>query len=73
MNSTLEAVPVPVPKAARGHAPLPTTGIRAAPVNEVNVDRHGGEQAPSEPVAKPSIGSSFTLDEGVIQGKMRLK
>lgn len=47
---------------------LPTTGVKALPVNEVDVDRHGGEQAPTQAVPKPQVGSIFKLDQAVIDG-----
>ncbi|XXH04600.1 hypothetical protein Hte_011017 [Hypoxylon texense] len=33
----------------------------------LDVDRHAGEQAPSDPIPKPTIGSSFELDPEVIK------
>lgn len=39
-----------------------------APIIEVDVDRHGGEEAPSEPPPKPSVGSAFQLDAAVVKG-----
>ncbi|RYC62872.1 hypothetical protein CHU98_g3310 [Xylaria longipes] len=35
----------------------------------LDVDRHGGESAPTSTVPKPQLGSSFDLDRGVIDGK----
>lgn len=40
-----------------------------APVHEVDIDRHGGEQAPLQPVPKPILGSGFSLDRDVIDGE----
>lgn len=42
------------------------------PGHVLDVERHGGEQAPDNPVPKPAIGSSFKLDLGVTQGITKL-
>lgn len=64
--------PIPVlPKSPPPHQkkkPLPTTGVKALPINEVDVDRHGGEEAPTQAVPKPQVGSRFNLDQAVIDG-----
>ncbi|KAK3376113.1 Fructosamine kinase-domain-containing protein [Lasiosphaeria ovina] len=33
---------------------------------EIDVDRHGGETAPTEPVPKPQLGAAFELDDAVL-------
>jgi len=40
----------------------------ATPIVEVEVDRHGGVEAPTEPPPKPSLGGPFELDGVVIRG-----
>lgn len=39
------------------------------PIRSLDVDRHGGEKAPTNPVPKPQLGSGFNLDQGVIDGE----
>jgi hypothetical protein len=34
----------------------------------VDIDRHGGERAPDEPVKKPKLGSVFEPDNEVVKG-----
>jgi hypothetical protein len=36
--------------------------------HELDLDRHAGEIAPTEPPPKPSLGSTFDLDPNVIDG-----
>ncbi len=38
----------------------------------LDVDCHGGKQAPTGSVPKPQLGKIFELDVGVIQGKRPL-
>ncbi|KAF2643085.1 hypothetical protein P280DRAFT_496801, partial [Massarina eburnea CBS 473.64] len=40
-----------------------------APIINVDVDRHGGEEAPAEPPPKPPLGGTFELDQSVIKDK----
>ncbi|WEW55099.1 hypothetical protein PRK78_000527 [Emydomyces testavorans] len=35
----------------------------------LDVDRHGGEQAPAVPVPKPEVRGNFQLDDAVVDGE----
>ena len=41
-----------------------TTAIR----EDVEVDRHAGESAPTQPIPRPQLGASFKVDDAVIEG-----
>jgi protein-ribulosamine 3-kinase len=43
-----------------------------APIVEVDVDRHGGEEAPAEPPPRPSVGGAVQLDSAVVKGMFTL-
>jgi protein-ribulosamine 3-kinase len=40
-----------------------------APIIEVDVDRHGGGEAPAEPPPKPTVGGAILLDPAVVRGE----
>jgi hypothetical protein len=49
---------------------LGKAAVESKPVVEVDVARHGGEDAPAEPPPKPTLGGAYELDEAVLDGEL---
>jgi len=50
------------------HVSLKHNTMATAIREDVDVDRHAGESAPTEPIPRPQLGASFKVDDAVIGG-----
>jgi hypothetical protein len=49
---------------------LESTAVESQPIIKVDVTRHGGKEAPTEPPPKPILGGTFELDKAVFDGEL---